>query len=292
MKAGFYTPENTGCEYTAAYTATTISITDGPGNLIQKNYWNFFLITLCSLCALWLLFAPAAFAEDTEEGVEVKGATLGRMGDPAVVDPGSYEFADAEVKLWLDNHLQNIDSPGRLYYDFVKRGSFEEGFSDSVFLDIIKVNEDGSKDADLEFFSADRAQNASRDNLVGITGNPILVVYMQGDVYEMNRLTNGSWRYFQRRIKSAFAKAAKIETVKFEYGGAQITGEKISITPYLHDPRRRQFAEFAPKVYEFILSDQVPGKLYQIKTVIPGRSPDREPLIEEILTLQHAEFKN
>ena len=243
-----------------------------------------------SLCFLWLLSAPAAFAEDADDGVEVKGATIGRMGDSAVVDPETFEFADAEAKLWLDNHLQNIDSPGRLYYDFVKRGSFEEGFSDSVYLDIIRVNEDGSKDAGLEFFTAERTQNANQDNLVGITGNPVLVVFMQGDVYEMNRLTNGSWRYFQRRIKTAFAERAKIESVTFEYGGAQVSGEKISIAPYVNDPRRRQFAQFAPKVYEFILSEQVPGMLYQIKTVIPDRAPDKGPLIEETLTLQSAEF--
>ena len=243
-----------------------------------------------TLCALWLFSSVVAVAEDADDSVEVKGATIGRMGDPAVVDPDSYEFADAEVTLWLDNHLQNISSTGRLYYDFVKRGSYEEGFSDSVYLDIIEVNEDGSKNADLEFFTAERQQNARNDNLVGVTGNPVLLVYMQGDVYEMNRLTNGSWRYFQRRIKSAFAEEAKIETVSFEYDGMQLTGEKISITPYLNDPRRRQFAEFAHKVYEFIMSEQVPGKLYQIKTVIPDKSPDKEPLIEEILTLQSAEF--
>ena len=249
--------------------------------------------------AVCVLLMPLAYADDEAadsgdagDSVEVKGATIGRMGDPAAVDPESYEFADAEVKLWLDNHLQNINNPGRLYYDFVKRGSYEEGFSDSVFLDILKVNEDGSKDADLEFFTADRQQNAQRDNLIGITGNPVLVVYMQGDVYEMNRLTNGSWRYFQRRIKSAFAERAKIEPVRFEFDGTEITGEKISIAPYLNDPRRRQFARFAPKVYEFILSEQVPGMLYQIKTVIPGSAPDKEPLIEEILTLQSAEFTN
>ena len=247
-------------------------------------------------CILWMSLAHAddgpAGAGSPGDDVKVKGATLGRMGDPAAVDPGSYEFAAAEVKLWLDNHLQNIDSPGRLYYDFVKRGSYEEGFSDSIFLDITSVNEDGSKNADLEFFTGERTQSASPGNLTGVIGNPVLAVYMHGDVQEMNRLTSGSWRYFQRRIKFAISEDAKIEPVTFEYNGAEITGEKISITPYLNDPRRRQFAEFAPKVYEFILSGQVPGTLYQIKTVIPDNSPDKEPLIEEILTLQHAEFKS
>lgn len=244
-------------------------------------------ITLCILC---LFSSVVAVAEDENADIEVKGATLGRMGDPAVVDPKSYEFAEAEAKLWMDNHLQNINKPGRLYYDFIKRGSFEEGFNDSVYLDILELNEDGSKNADLQFFTAERQQTVRRDNLVNVTGNPVLTIYMQGDVYEMNRLTDGSWRYFQRRIKSAFAEEATVEPVTFEFDGEQVSGEKISITPYVNDPRRRQFAAFAPKLYEFTLSEQVPGKLYQIKTVIPAQSPDQEPLIEEILTLQNAEF--
>ena len=242
------------------------------------------------LCILCLFSSVAVVAEDEDSDTDVKGATLGRMGDPAAVDPGTYEFAEAETKLWMDDHLQNINKPGRLYYDFIKRGSFEEGFNDSVYLDILELNEDGSKNADLQFFTAERQQTVRRDNLVNVTGNPVLTIYMQGDVYEMNRLTDGSWRYFQRRIKSAFAEEATVEAVTFEFDGKQVSGEKISITPYLNDPRRRQFAAFAPKLYEFTLSEQVPGKLYQIKTVIPGQSPEQEPLIEEILTLQNAEF--
>ena len=48
------------------------------------------------------------------------------------------------------------------------------------------------------------------------TVNPILKVYLQGGVYEMNRLTdpNGAarerWRYFQRRIKYALAESATV----------------------------------------------------------------------------------
>ena len=107
----------------------------------------------------------------------------------------------------------------------------------------------------------------------------------------MNRLTSGSWRYFQRRIKTAFANSAVIEPVTFSFGEQELSGEKITITPYVDDPRRRQFQDFAGKKYEFILSDKVPGKLFQIKTVIPDRNNVDKPLIEEILTLQHAEFK-
>lgn len=251
------------------------------------------------LLASWALSAPPGYGEDGSAAVQdeageidVKGATLGRMGEPIGVDPEEHEFAQAEARLWLDDHLQNIERPGRLYYDFIKRGSYEEGFNDSIYLDIIEVREDGGKDANLEFFTGERRQQAGADNLLNITGNPVLAVYLQGDVYEMNRLTGGSWRYFQRRIKFAFSNGAGIEPVTFDYAGAKLSGEKISIAPYIDDPRRKQFARFAPKAYEFILSDQVPGKLYQIKTVVPGESPEDGPLIEEILTLQHTEFQD
>lgn len=238
------------------------------------------------------LLAPIAGAQDDAD-VEVKGATIGRMGEPIGVDPDTFEFTDAELKLWMDNHLQNIESPGRLFYQFVKRGSLEEDFSDAVYLDILGINDDGSKEADLQFFTADRRQLVSPDNLSRITGNPVLLVYMQGDVYEMNRLTSGSWRYFQRRIKAAFADGAAIEPVVFEYGDEQLEGEKITIRPFLDDPRQAQLASFSAKLYEFIISDQVPGKLYQIKTVVPSEdAAQEEPLIEETLTLQYAEFKD
>src|SRR3970040_1857625 len=70
----------------------------------------------------------------------------------------------------------------------------EEGLSDAVYLDIIKINDDGTKNAMLDFFSADRKQAVNPDNVTNITGNPILGIFMQGDVYAMNRLMEGRWR--------------------------------------------------------------------------------------------------
>ena len=219
--------------------------------------------------------------------VEVDGATLGRMGEPAVVDEKNFHFSKAEARLWEEDH------PGRLYYTFHKSGSYEKGFDDSVYLDILKVNDDGTKDTDLEFFTGARRQPANPGNLEGIRGNPVLGIYMQGDVYEMNRLTNGSWRYFQRRIKAAFAKGAKVEPVTFKYNGDNVQGEKITIEPFVNDPHRGQMKQFANKVYEFILSQKIPGSIYEIKTVVPDKStPDGKPLILEKLTFKRADFQS
>lgn len=231
-----------------------------------------------------------------EDQEPVKDAELkpqiGRMGDAIGVDPETFEFSSAERMIWLDDHLQNVSKPARLYYEFIRDGSYEEGFTDAVYLDISKINEDGSKNTILEFFTADRQQDANSDNLNNIRGNPVIGVYMQGDVMEMNRLTEGSWRYFQRRIKLAISESAEIEVVSFDFDGKTIAGEKITITPYVNDPRRNQFSHLADKRYEFIFSNQIPGSLYQIQTVVPDKSgSDKGPLIRETLTLQNVEYR-
>ena len=251
-------------------------------NSHRTNVLSVFCISL-----LWLNSGSAQeIAIETED-------SIGRMGDSAVVDADTYEFSPAERKLWLQDHLQNVEKPARLYYEFVKSGTYEEGFTDAVYLDIVGINEDGSKNAQLEFFTADRQQKAGRDNLTNITGNPVIGIYMQGDVIEMNRITDGHWRYFQRRIKMAFSESAKITNVDIDFNGAVIEGEKIEISPYIEDPRRKDFAKFAGKSYEFIFSDSIPGSLYQIRTIIPdvtGKSTDA--LIEERLTLKSYEVKS
>jgi hypothetical protein len=226
------------------------------------------------------------------ESPEEMKPQIGSMDDKVAVDVNTFEFSSAERKIWLDDHLQNVKKPTRLYYEFVKDGSFEEGFTDSVYLDVVNINDDGSKNTTLDFFSQDRRQKTSSDNLNNIRGNPVIGIYMQGDVMDMNRLTEGSWRYFQRRIKFAISDEAEIEPVSFEFNGSNIEGEKITITPYVKDPRRNQFRDFADKRYEFIFSKHIPGSLYQINTVIPDNSGSgKMPLIKETLTLRNAEVR-
>lgn len=233
--------------------------------------------------------AGKAKRELTQEEID---QSIGRFGEEEAV-PEDFKFSEAENLLWLHEHLRNIDRPVRLYYAFNRSGSFEEGFSDSVYLDIVKINQDGTRDAVLDFFTASRKQAISPENVTNIKGNPVMGVYMQGDIYEMNRLTEGHWRYFQKRIKIALRENAQVEKTEFDFNGKRCTGQKIVLMPYLNDPHKADFEKFANKRYEFILSDDVPGSLYQIRTVIPDgndKEGQKQPLIEETLTLTEAKY--
>ena len=246
-------------------------------------------------CLHFMVASPVLAEETTDKSTLMPGSEelseqeidshIGRMGETEEI-PEDFQFSEAETKLWLSNHLENITKPSRLYYEFVKSGSYEEGFSDSVYLDIITLNDDGTKNVVLDFFSGERKQYVHPDNVTNIRGNPVLGIYMQGDVYEMNRLTEGSWRHFMKMIKIAL-RDATVEPVQFTFNGKEYQGDKIIITPYDNDPHRPDFIRFADKTYEFILSDEIPGTLYQIRTVIRDNSQDKTDtaLIEESITL-------
>lgn len=264
----------------------------------MKLLMNFLFIASLLLTYSVDIIAEEGVEEAPEKSNVIKGGkalteeelskSIGRYGEVDEI-PEDFEFASAENMLWLDNHLGNITQPTSLYYEFVKSGTYEEGFSDSVYLKILELNNDGTKNTLLDFFTAERKQTIPEGNTTHIRGNPVLGIYMNGDVYEMARMTGGKanrYRYFLKQIKVALRETAKVEATTFSYNGKEYKGEKVFFTPYVEDPHRRDFEIFADKYYEIIFSDDIPGKLYQITTIIPDKSNESaEPLVMETLRL-------
>jgi len=248
------------------------------------------MIKYLALVVVIFLSSFSVYAEEAKK--EDLKPQIGSIEDSGMVDPDVYEFSNAENKLWMDKHLLNIVQPARLHYEFVKTGSYEEGFIDDVFLDIIEINEDGTRNATLEFFTEERKQKVSPSNVEKITGNPVIGIYMQGDVYEMSRLTDGGWKYFHKMIKLAIGDNNESEPVTIKLAGKEFQGEKITLYPFERIPKKSRLREFSDKRYEFIMSEEIPGKLYQIWTVINDPENPSVPLMEEKLTLTNVEFSS
>lgn len=255
-------------------------------SFIQNTIFKTIISALAIGCISTNIYAGAPAAgkgvELTQEELEKR---IGRMGEVDAI-PEGFEFSVAENRIWRTNHLENVTKPMRLYYEFEKTGTYEEGFSDAVYLDIVNINDDGTKDARMQFFTGERQQQISADNVKNVMGNPVIGTYMQGDVYEMNRLTEGHWRHFQKSIKVALRQVTEYEDIEVEYNGKKVKAQKMTFQPYLNDPHRGDFEEFAEKIYEFTFSKEVPGDLYQIRTVINDKKdPSKAPVMEEVLTL-------
>ncbi|MBI4696604.1 MAG: hypothetical protein HY749_21555 [Gammaproteobacteria bacterium] len=203
------------------------------------------------------------------------------------------KFSEAENLLWMTDQLRSVRAPMVIKYAFEKTGSYEDGFKDSVEFRVKELKADGTKSATLNFFSGERHFPVPDSD--STTVNPVLGVFFQGDVYEMNRLTDDKggarerWRYFQRRIKFALAEAATVKPVTVEFEGRKIQAKEVVIQPYTKDPHRELFKRFADKTYTVTVADELPGYLYRIQTLVPGEKPDAPPLIQETLQLVSAE---
>lgn len=196
-------------------------------------------------------------------------------------------MSPANTLLFMSDHLATVQQPSAFHYDFRKSGALEQGFTDMIDVNVTAVAPDGSKDVRLQYFTGERAREfppVSRAK-----GNPILLLFLQRDVGEMQRLTEGNWRYFQRVIKLAFANGAEVKPVEFDFNGQNVKGTEIRITPYLNDPHAG-LEKYSAKYYVFTLSEAVPGWIYQIRSVIPEKGAgSNRVLMEESIIFRNVE---
>ncbi|WP_379793293.1 hypothetical protein [Massilia norwichensis] len=198
------------------------------------------------------------------------------------------QISPAETLLFETEHLARVRVPATLVYAFRKESNVEPGFKDEVRLELAKVN--GKLNATLHFLTGVHKQDIPA--LEEAHGNPVLLGFLEHDIAEMKRLTGGSTAYFRKRIRMALAEGAQVSLQPITYQGKTVQAQAVRIQPYLNDPMHARFEKYLRKTYTFILSEQVPGSLYQLhsslgkpETVRTGTQPADAPVIDETLTL-------
>ena len=199
----------------------------------------------------------------------------------------------AETLLFQSNQWHHVHAPVALRYAYKKVSRIEPGFDDEVRVDVSKINPDGSAAVSMQFLTGSR--NLKIADLENAQANPALLGFLERDIAEMKRLTGGTTNYFRKRIRMALADGAQMRPVTFSYGGQRLQGQEVSVQPYLDDPLHARFEDYVDKRYVFVLSEQVAGGLYQIRTSSTGggkRAQPQDPTqMEETLTLTKEELK-
>jgi hypothetical protein len=216
-------------------------------------------------------------------------ALLGTLGNSAPLLAADNTFSQAEQKVFLDDHMRSLKPSEMLQYNFKKTGSLEPAFEDKVLVSVKPSGDGKHKAVDVSYLSGDRKLNlpATED----AQGNPVILYFLEQDVREMHRRTGGKENYFRNRIRMALAETADVRSVAVKINGKEIAASEVRIQPYLNDPMRAKFATFQNKIYLFILCDQVPGSVYELRTRVTDPTPagnadqaEKLPLIEETLT--------
>jgi len=190
-------------------------------------------------------------------------------------------ISDAENQLFIADHLGSLPNSTVLSYAYAKTGSLEASREDSVHVTISPAKPGSGREVRVDYLTG--AQRLELPPIGAASGNPVILFFLERDVREMQRLTGGQAAYFRKRVRMALADAAEVRPITFEFAGHTVPGEQITVHPYRDDPLRKRFQHLAEKAYTFTLSDQVPGRIYRIQTVVDGQ-PGAPPLISETLT--------
>lgn len=184
---------------------------------------------------------------------------------------GAQPVSLAEVLLFETDHLAKTEAPATLVYEFRKRSNVEPAFTDSVELEVSRSK--GKMHAALHFFSGKRRRDLPEVD--DAHGNPVLLGFLEHDIAEMKRLTGGSVTYFRKRIRMALAETAQVTSQRITYQGKTVEGKVVRVQPYLDDPLHARFENYVRKTYTFVLSDAVPGGLYQVSTSLANSERGR-----------------
>ena len=208
--------------------------------------------------------------------------------NPANVAPKTVEqpLSPAEIRLFMSEQFKNLPSRDSvLNYKFAKTGSFEAGYEDKVVLQVSApdTKAEGARKVTTEFMTGEHKKEMPPvDNA---HGNPVIMYFLERDVLEMKRITGGSPNYYRKLIRLALVDTKEIKPVTVKWGGKDIKAEEILIDPFKDDPAKARYTRFANKTYSFIVSDQVPGTVLSLKTVMREGSNTGKVMIEENLTL-------
>lgn len=194
-----------------------------------------------------------------------------RADDPPRLTP-------AQTAIFDSNHLHAIQAPVILEYDF-RHAAPAESFTDKVAL-AVQPREDGKKDVRVDFLNGEH--HMPFPPALGFNGNPVLMFFLEHDVAAMHRMTGGSTAYFRNRIRQAFADRAALGPTSIAFNGKKQSGTEVTLVPFRNDPYISRFEGLDKKSYRFVLSDSVPGTIYQISTTVPGDTG--QPRIEDSLT--------
>ncbi len=175
-------------------------------------------------------------------------------------------FSDINNDLFDSPHMKNIKKEGSLNYIFISKHG-EKTIKDTARIDITNIRNNFRTDQKYFFFT--KKNNKPFSNRTNMLGNGIFMLFLEWDIHDLERKTKGSWRHFQRRIRWAMAKNPPKKEVEINYQGKKIKGIQYTFQPYADDKNSKRYGDYLNKYYIFTLSKEIPGTIYQIRTITP-----------------------
>ena len=190
-------------------------------------------------------------------------------------------LSPAQVVLFETPHLRNVTQTGTIAYDFVRDGA--AGFSDTVAVHVHRVNPGGTKDLAFEYLSGPR--RVPFPQLDNFRGNPVLMHTLERDTVAMKEALGVSSNYFRNKIRDSFV-SATVSDATYMLNGKPVPARVVVVRPFEGDARLQRMASVQAKTYTFVLADEVPGMVAEIRIEMPADGPMAAPAFAERMTFK------
>ncbi|MEM1383490.1 MAG: hypothetical protein AAGG06_07570 [Pseudomonadota bacterium] len=210
------------------------------------------------------------------------GAMLAFVLNLAV--PGAAGSADTGATaldlLFSTPHLAALEEGAELRYRHQRRSSIAGaiGQDHDRLITLAKgdprAREEGAVTVTMDADGAPRILDPFR----GVTGNPILLVFLESSVSAISRATGGSPFYLRNRVRE------RLRTGLSETGQAGSDGGRVlSMRPFAGDRNAGRLGDFVDLEYRFTLSENAPGMFLSLSALMPEGT---EPAYFEEITLE------
>jgi hypothetical protein len=187
--------------------------------------------------------------------------------------------------LFERKHLSNVEAGQDLVYRFERKVSAAEllgqPFTDDIKVEVKKVEPNGFREVIVKVFSGDRARDPYP--IDGLTGNPILVVFLDRAVSSYMSVAGGKIPYLKDKFRTAIRERATVEPVHVKLGDKTVEAQRISLQPYAGDLNAQKMRGYENSKFTFVVSDAVPGQFVELSAVYESTAQEAPRLEERTL---------
>jgi hypothetical protein len=168
--------------------------------------------------------------------------------------------------LFERKHLAALGDGAEITYRFERTVSdtkmLGEPFSDDIKLKVTAAAASGTRDVVLTVFTGERAR--SLGDLPELTGNPLLVMFLDRAVGNMSQLAGGSRPYLKDRVRASFREKSTVEATTVAHAGKTVEAFRIAVTPFVGDPNAAKMLGYDGAKLTLVVSEAVPGHIVEL----------------------------
>lgn len=203
---------------------------------------------------------------------------------PAMADAGKRSAVDL---LFESKHLELLNKGTEASYRIQRTVSdakmLGDPFSDDIKIGVNAVDVEGKRDVVIKIFTGERARDPRVET--GMTGNPILVFFLDRAVSNFALVGGGNRNYLKQQFRDALRDKADIQKTTVEFGGKSVDAYRVSVAPYVEDKNARRMLGYETSIFTFVVSEAIPGYFVELVSTFASALPDT-PKFEERITLE------